>query len=135
LRFLWAKIMDAAKDIHKEMLPMLDRGNDWLVYRALRPVHTSVISLVELAALTHVTVTHSFTCLRKTGRAYHSTARKVNSIRICETVPLRSRRDLRWPRERTSSQTRTEKSVRRVSAAARLLGLWVRWDNEKLHSL
>jgi hypothetical protein len=28
LRFLWAKIMDAAKDIHKEMLPMLDRGND-----------------------------------------------------------------------------------------------------------
>jgi hypothetical protein len=35
----------------------------------------------------------------------HSTARKVMSTRICETVPLRSRRDMRWPRERTSSQT------------------------------
>jgi hypothetical protein len=50
------------------------------------------------------TYSHVLTYLRKTGRAYHSTARKTMSTRICETVPLRSRRDLRWPRERTSSQ-------------------------------
>jgi hypothetical protein len=62
---------------------------------ALGPVHTSVISPGELAAVTHVNVAHSFTCVRETGRAFHSTARKVMSTRICETVPLRSRRDLR----------------------------------------
>jgi hypothetical protein len=47
------------------------------------PVHTSVISSVELAAVTHVTVPKSFTCVRETGRSYHSTAREVMSTRIC----------------------------------------------------
>jgi hypothetical protein len=32
------------------------------VNRALGSVHTTVISSVELAAVTHVTVPHSFTC-------------------------------------------------------------------------
>jgi hypothetical protein len=37
----------------------------WRVNRALGPGHTSFISSIELAAVTHVTVPHSFTCVRE----------------------------------------------------------------------
>jgi hypothetical protein len=60
------------------------------------PVHTSVISSVEPVAVTHITVPQSFTCVREFASVWVQTSR--------ETVPLRSRRDLRWPRELTSSQ-------------------------------
>jgi hypothetical protein len=52
------------------------------------PVHTSVISSVELTAVTHVTVPHSFTCVQEFASVWVQTSREMDLHCPCVRTSL-----------------------------------------------
>jgi hypothetical protein len=63
--------------------------------------------------------------MRKTGRAYHSTAKKVMSTRICETVPLRKTGRAYHSTARTVMSTRICETVPLLSRTCNVSWIYI----------